>query len=238
MIYVVAWAAVIATILGGLFAIRFRDKLHLILGFSAGAVLAVALFDLIPEAIDLTAGTHNLQTVSLFIAGGFVAYLLLDRLFSLHTHEQENCCKPNHKGELSAMTLILHSYLDGLGIGLAFQVSPTVGWIVAAAVLTHDFSDGINTVGMILKGKEDRRKAFKWLVADALAPAVGVISTTYFSVSGPTLGIILAVFAGLFLYLGASDLIPESHHRHPTIWTTIMTISGMAVLFLAIRLAS
>lgn len=237
MVYTVAVAAILATLLGGLFAIRFRDKLHLILGFSAGAVLAVALFDLLPESIDLVSNTHSIRTITLLVAGGFVIYLLLDRFFSLHTHEEEHCERPNHKGKLSASMLILHSFLDGLGIGLAFKVSPAVGWIVAAAVLTHDFSDGINTVGMILKGSDDRKKAFKWLVADAIAPGLGVLATLFFTVSKPVLGLILAVFTGLFLYLGASDLIPESHHRHPTIWTTIMTILGMAVLYGAIRLA-
>lgn len=238
MVYLVALAAILATLLGGLFAIRFRDKLHLILGFSAGAVLAVALFDLLPESISLSLGTYQLQEITLLVAVGFVIYLLLDRIFSLHTHEDEDCCKPSHQGKLSASTLILHSLLDGIGIGLAFKVSTSVGWIVAAAVLTHDFSDGINTVSMILKNKEDRATAFKWLVADALAPAAGVIATLFFTVSQPVLGLILAVFAGLFLYLGASDLIPESHHRHPTIWTTVMTVLGIAVLFSVIRLAS
>jgi len=121
---------------------------------------------------------------------------------------------------------------------LAFKVSPAVGWIVAVAVLTHDFSDGINTVGLILKGKGDKNNPLPWLVADALAPAVGVLATLFFTVSESTLGVILAIFCGFFFYIGASDLIPESHHAHPTIWTTIMTISGILVLYIAIHLAS
>jgi ZIP family zinc transporter len=133
--------------------------------------------------------------------------------------------------------LAFHSFLDGLGIGLAFQVSSTVGWVVAAAVLAHDFSDGINTVNMILKNKGERRDAIKWLIVDALAPALGILLTLFFSVSMPVLGLILSVFAGLFLYIGASDLIPESHHRHPTVWTTISTILGIAILFVAIHFA-
>jgi ZIP family zinc transporter len=90
---------------------------------------------------------------------------------------------------------------------------------------------------MILKNDSSRATAFKWLIADSLAPAVGVIATLFFSVSEPVLGLVLAVFAGLFLYLGAGELIPESHHRHPTIWTTIMTILGILVLYGAVRLA-
>ena len=126
---------------------------------------------------------------------------------------------------------------DGLGIGLAFKVSPAVGWIVAVAVLAHDFSDGINTVNMILKSKNNKREAYKWLTLDALAPALGVVATLFFTVPEAKLGLILALFTGLFLYIGASDLVPESHHRHPTIWTTLTTVMGMAVIYLVIHFA-
>lgn len=240
MIFLIILATVASTFLGGLFAIRFRDKLHLILGFSAGAVLGVALFDLIPESINLATQNYNINLVTLFIALGFVIYMTLDRFLSLHFKDvcEGNACEnPNHRGKLGAATLAIHSFLDGLGIGLAFKVSPALGWIVAAAVLTHDFSDGINTVNMIFKNHGSRREALKWLATDALAPAVGIATTLFFSVSEPVLGLILALFAGLFLYLGASDLIPESHHHHPTFWTTFMTILGIAVIYLVIGLA-
>lgn len=237
MAYIVALATIISTFLGGLFAIRFKDKLHLILGFSAGAVIAVALFDLLPESLELASGSFDTKTVTLLIAGGFSFYLILDRFFSLHAHDEDKCDNPSHSSKLSATALIFHSLLDGVGIGLAFKVSPAVGFVVAAAVLAHDFSDGINTVGIIFKNKGENKQAMRWLIADALAPAVGVVSTIFFSVAEPTLGLILAVFTGFFLYIGASDLIPESHHHHPTFWTTFSTILGILVLYCAISLA-
>ena len=231
-------ATAISTFLGGLLAIKFKDKLHLILGFSAGAVLGVALFDLLPEAIELTQQTYAVQIVVLFIAVGFSIYMLLDRFSLVHGHDEDDCEKPSHNGKLGASALIFHSFLDGFGIGLAFKVSPVVGWVVALAVLTHDFSDGINTVNMVLKNKGERKAAFKWLIADALAPAIGVLATSFLTLSGPVLGLILSVFVGFFLYISASDLIPESHHRHAAIWTTISTIIGMAVIYIAVMLAS
>jgi ZIP family zinc transporter len=235
MVFIVGLATIVSTFLGGLFAIRFKDKLHLILGFSAGAVLGVALFDLIPESFNLAGKSFAISLVTLLIAAGFSFYLILDRYFSLHCHGEE-CKKTSHRGSFGAATLSFHSFLDGVGIGLAFKVSPVVGGVVAAAVLTHDFSDGINTVGMILKNQGNRKLALRWLAIDALAPAIGVFSTLFFSVPENILGLILAVFTGLFLYIGASDLIPESHHRHPTVWTSIMTILGLLVIWLAIRL--
>ncbi len=230
-------ATAISTILGGLFAVRFKDHLHLILGFSAGAVLGVALFELIPEAINLTQEVYPVELLTLLVAMGFSIYMLMDRFFSLHGHCEHDCENPSHNSTLGALALVFHSFLDGLSIGLAFEVSPTIGWVVAIAVLTHDFSDGINTVGMIIRNKGDRKTALKWLAAAALAPAVGVASASFLTVSGPSLGLMMATVVGLFLYISASDLIPESHHKHPTIWTSICTILGMAVIYLAVRIA-
>ena len=110
--------------------------------------------------------------------------------------------------------------------------------IVAVAVLVHDFSDGINTVGMILKNNGQKKHALRWLVIDAVAPVVGVASTLLFRLPEKGLSIVLAVFSGFFLYIGASDLVPESHHAHPKFLTTIMTLLGAAVLYVAIRLAN
>ena len=123
-------------------------------------------------------------------------------------------------------------------IGLAFQVSAAVGAVVAVAVLVHDFSDGINTVNLVLKNGGKKSEAFRWLLADAVAPVLGAVSTFFITLPSSSLGIILALFAGFFLYIGASDLLPESHHAHPTKLTTIMTVLGVGVLYLAIRLAN
>lgn len=120
---------------------------------------------------------------------------------------------------------------------MAFKVSTEVGLIVTLAVLAHDFSDGINTVGLILKNNGGLRQAWKWLIVDALAPTLGVLSTLFFTLSASTLGLVLAGFCGFFIYIGASDLLPESHHRHPTLWTTASTLAGAAMIFLAIKIA-
>ncbi len=237
MIILISLLTVIATFLGGLFALKFKDQLHLILGFSAGAVIGVAFFDLLPEAIELGGQQYSSSTLTTVVALGFVIFMVLDRLFSLHAHDDEHCENVNHRGRIGATTLSIHSFLDGAAIGLAFKVSPSVGAIVALAVLAHDFSDGINTINLIIKNKGSRQQAFQWLIVDALAPALGALSTLFFSVSEATLGIILALFCGFFLYIGASDLLPESHHRHPAFLTTATTLLGILVLFGAVHLA-
>jgi ZIP family zinc transporter len=234
-ILLVALAASAATFVGGYFALKFRDKLHLILGFSAGAVAGVALFDLLPEAIELGTQYHSAGTVALFVALGLFGYLILDRLILLHTHEEDD--EENApRGFFGALTLSAHSFLDGIAIGVGFQASATVGIVVAAAVLTHDFSDGINTVNLILRNGGTWKQALRWLFADAAAPLLGAASTMLFTIPESALGLMLAVFVGTFLYLSASDLIPESHHRHPRALTTVMTLCGALVLYIVAHL--
>ena len=230
----------IFTILGGIFAIRFSDKLHLILGFSAGAVIGVSLFDLIPESIEILKDNVSVSSVLTITALGFVIFMLIDRFFFTHCHNQENHDLSHHKslirGKFGASSLSIHSFLDGIAIGLSFQVSMIIGTVVTLAVLAHDFSDGINTIGLIMKNGGTKKLAIKWLMVDALAPVLGALLTLFIHVSEITLGYILAGFAGFFLYLGASDLLPESHHDHPKIWTTFLTIIGMAFIYIIVNL--
>ena len=214
---------------GGLLALRLRDKLHLILGFSAGAVIGVAFFDLLPEAIEFGLPLRSPAAILAWTALGFLFYLVLDRILLFHGDSAT-------RGRFAAGVLCLHSLLDGIAIGLAFQASRAVGIIVAIAVLTHDFSDGINTMNIVLKNHGNKTQGLRWLLLDAAAPVLGVASTFLFTLRGSSFGAVLALLAGFFLYIGASDLIPESYHAHPKFLTTAMTLAGAAVLYLAIAL--
>ena len=234
ILVIIAAAAFSSTIAGGVLALRLRDKLHLILGFSAGAVIGVAFFDLLPEAIAFGGKSHSPATILSYTALGFLAYLVLDRILLFHGDAAPGAAAP--RGPVAAGVLCIHSLLDGVAIGLAFQASHQVGIVVAIAVLTHDFSDGINTMNIVLKNRASRSEAMRWLAADAIAPALGVASTFFYTLPGEALGTALALFAGFFLYIGASDLIPESYHAHPKFLTTVMTLAGAAVLYLAISL--
>ena len=229
LLVVIAGAAFLSTFFGGVLALKLHDKLHLILGFSAGAVIGVAFFDLLPEAINFGEQFHSPAAILSCTALGFLSYLVLDRILAFHGDAAP-------RGAFAAGVLCIHSLLDGVAIGLAFQASHAVGIVVAIAVLTHDFSDGINTMNIVLKNRGNRTQAFRWLMLDALAPVLGIASTFFFSLPGAGFGIVLALFAGFFLYIGASDLIPESYHAHPKFLTTAMTLAGAAVLYVAVAL--
>ncbi len=252
MIFLIALAAFLATFIGGLCALRLRDRLHLVLGFSAGAVIGVAFFDLLPEALELTKGAYESSVVTAVVALGFLVYLGLDRFVFAHAHTSDlhgqahdhhdhdayhHTEGATNRGKFGAGSLSFHSFLDGIGIGFAFQVSPAVGAVVATAVLMHDFSDGINTVSLVLKNGGTRKQAYGWLTLDALAPVLGIIATSFVTVSDTMLGILLALFCGFFFYIGASELLPESYHTHPKALTTIMTVLGVITMYFAITLA-
>jgi zinc transporter ZupT len=225
-------ATFVATLLGGLFALKLRDKLHLVTGFSAGAIIGVAFFDLLPETFALRS-----SSAPLMIGAGFVVYMILDRMIIFHAPDENRHAATQHRGILGAGSLSLHSFLDGVIIGLAFQVSSALGIIVTTAILTHDFSDGINTVAVVLRGTGERKQALSWLAVDALAPVLGIGSTLLYSIPESALGLILGVFCGFFIYIGASDLLPESHHAHPKKLTTFMTLLGMVLLYVVIQIA-
>lgn len=225
----IAVAAFLSTLAGGLLALRLRDKLHLILGFSAGAVIGVAFFDLLPEAVSLGAPLRDPRALLSYTALGFLFYLVIDRIVLIHGDAAP-------RGRFAAAVLCVHSLLDGVSVGLAFQASQEIGLIVTIAVLFHDFSDGINTMNLVLRGGGNRALAFRWLLFDALAPVAGIALTHFMTLHAHQFGAALALFAGFFLYIGASDLIPESYHAHPKFLTTAMTLAGAGTLYLAITL--
>ena len=232
-------AAALATFLGGRLAIRYQDKIHLVLGFSAGAVMGVALFDLLPEAIETGGSQSRLTAVTGWVALGFIGYMLTERGVSAGAEPQSggDGSRGALAGHLGGASLTLHSLLDGLGIGMVYQVSPALGGIMAIGVLAHDFSDGINTVHLVLRGGGKKESVSRWLAADALAPVVGIACTFLFRVSEHSISPILSLFCGFFLYIGGSELVPESHRRHPRLWTSCATAAGLVAIYFAVRLA-
>jgi len=225
-------AAGAATLLGGALALRLASRVHLVLGFSAGAVIGVALLDLLPEALELGRDVAGDRGVTALAAVGFLAYLAADRALLMLAGGSAQ-----HRGHFGAGALTVHSLLDGLAIGLGLQASVAVGLALTVAVLAHDLADGVNTVSVSLTGSKNPAIARRWLIADAAAPAVGIVASRFIVLPPGALGLVIAVFSGLFLYIGASELLPESHQRHPHAWTTASTLLGVALIWAAGRLA-
>ena len=226
----VAFATSCATFVGGLAALKYRDWLHLFLAFSAGTVIALAFFDLLPEAIALSGGRAP-ETVLAIAAAGFFLYAVFDRLLLVH---QAGLAQ---RGWAGAGSLSAHSFLDGLALGMGFQASPSIGFVVAVAILAHDCSDGMNTVSIVLKNEGSRGAAFGWLIVDALAPLIGATASLYLHPTEQQLALVLAAFAGFFVYIGASDLLPDSFAKGSKRAATVAMLAGAGVLYVVVRLA-
>jgi zinc transporter ZupT len=231
----------VSTTAGGLFALKNRDRLHRILGFTAGVLLGVVAFDLLPEIFRLTYATHTDVTVPMVaLVVGFLAFHIVEKLTIIHSaHEDEYSHGHKHPtlGVVSALALSAHSFFDGIGIGLAFQVSTSVGLAVALAVIAHDFSDGLNTVTLMLVNGNTSKKSFLLLILDATTPLLGAASTLFFHLSDAQLLIYLGFFAGFLLYIGSSDILPEAHAEHPSRITLTLTVAGVTAIFLITRVS-
>jgi zinc transporter ZupT len=236
LVMALAATAGLATMLGGLFALSLNRRIATVLGFSAGAVLGVALFDLSPEAMRLGQKSFGVIGVVAAIAGGFLLYGLFDRLVT--RHDQPSCGPDPSRGFLGAGSFSVHSVLDGLGIGFAFQAGHGVGLVVASAVLAHDVADGLNTVNVVVKNGGSRRQALGWLLTDALAPLLGAGLSLFWHLPQNALALLLAAFGGFFFYIGGVDLLPESQRKEPGLRTGIATLLGVALLFAVTRLAA
>jgi ZIP family zinc transporter len=228
LILALAAGACAATMIGGLFALKLKSLLPIAIGFSAGAVIGVAFFDLAPEALEAGKGVYDPRTLLMAAAAGFFLYMVLERMVA--HHDCEGQARPA-RGVLGAASFSAHSVIDGFAMGIACQAGHEIGLIVAAAVLSHDFADGLNTVTVVTRNGGSRGFALRWLAADAAAPVLGASLSLLFHASDGALAMLLALFCGVFLHIGAADLLPNSHRAHPRPTTTLATLLGAAFLY-------
>jgi ZIP family zinc transporter len=233
---------VIATVFGGAVALRSSDRFHLVLGLSAGLLLGLVGFDLIPEVFELSDTTFGgVRAVSLAFVGGFLLLHILEGIFGSHEpaesdygHDHEH---HNVAGTLGAIAMGGHVFLDGIGLGVAFQVSNSLGLAVFLAVLVHAFSDGLNTVSMLVKNGAWTKQS-RWLLAvDAIARIGGATLGTYLALNDSLLALYLALFAGFVIYIATSHILPEAHSRHPSRWTLGATAVGVAIMWVVVAVS-
>lgn len=226
---------VLSTLVGGFTALRLRAHLETVLALSGGVVVAVALFDVLPEAMK---GIDDPRRVTTLVAAGFLLFFFFQRALVLHHRDDPEEARAHHRvGALGAGALSVHSFVDGLGIGLAFGVDTLTGILVFVAVISHDFADGLNTVTFVLRQRGERRQALRWLAADASAPFFGAIVGSLVPVSDTGLAYLLAVYSGFFLYVGASDLLPAAHARTSPL-RIALTLAGFALTYAIVAVAS
>ena len=236
-----------STIAGGFAALRLQHRLHALMALASGVVVATAIVDLLPEAFEL-AGFDRVVEIGIAAVAGFIGFSFLEAF--LHQSSFEHADEDHVAGAqltarrnghalislLPPTSLVIHSALDGLVIGLAFQAGDEIGLIVLLAVLLHDFADGMNVATIALEAARGERLAVGFVLLDAVAAPAGGLLSTLVTVERATLGLLLAAFAGVFLAVGAGHLLPESQHRDPGREPLMVALAGIgAIVVLVVR---
>jgi zinc and cadmium transporter len=229
LVYGVSAAA--ANIIGALAVTSGRrwsvHALDRMLAFAAGFLLSVAFVDLIPEAIER--GGRNAGITAL------VAYLLIhltQHTLGRHFHFGEETHAVTPMVSRSALAgLLLHTFVDGVAVASGLLVSGAVGALVFVGVLLHKFPEGLAISSLFLAAGSSRRTAILAATALGVATIVGVVSTSLIpglQTSG------LAISAGVTIYVGASNLVPELQARAG--WSTPVSIVAGCGAYFAGRL--
>lgn len=229
-----------AAVLGGLFAIKYHNKrFNHILGLTAGIILGVIAFDVLPEMFELVHDLLDPTWVMVTFVVGFLGFHIAEKLLLIHHQHETQYGKHRHPqvGLLSALAIGGHSLLDGVGIGLAFQVNVGVGLAVSIALIAHRFADGLNTATLMLAHKNSAGRTLKLVLLNGALPLAGALSTLFFALPEEFLAYYLAFFAGFLLYIGASDILPQAHDEKSDRFTIVLTVVGVAVMFIVTRLA-
>jgi ZIP family zinc transporter len=217
-----------STMAGGYTALRWPKRRELLMALAGGVVLAAALFDLLPEAVARAQELGISAKVPIgAVLVGYLVFHGVERF--VHRHGEHD--GPDPAGTAGATGFVVHSFFDGLAIGLGFKIDSALGLLVAAAVIGHDFSDGLNTVSYLVAHKHPVSRSWRFLFADALAPLAGSLMVLVVPIPDEVFPVALGFFSGLFVYAAATNLLPNSRGL-PTRQALPVTAAGALAMFL------
>jgi ZIP family zinc transporter len=200
-------------------------------------LLGLVGFDLLPEIFEMN--TDNLigvRTISVALIAGFLSLHFIEQFAGSHEpaesdYGHEHTHSVEIAGTVGAIAMAGHIFLDGVALALAFKVSDALGFAVFIAMLVHAFSDGLNTVALLVKTGQWRSRGKYLLAVDALARVGGAAIGSALTISDSNLAIYLAVFSGIVIYLATSHILPEAHSKHPSKVTMLATLTGVAIMW-------
>ena len=237
LVIALAATTVLATFSGGMLALRAKDRFHLVLGLSAGLLLGLVGFDLLPEVFEMN--TNNLigvRTTSVALIAGFLSLHFIEQFAGSHEpaesdYGHEHTHAVEIAGTVGAIAMAGHIFLDGVALALAFKVSNALGYAVFIAMIVHAFSDGLNTVALLIKTGQWRSRGKYLLAVDAVARVGGAAIGSALTISDSNLAIYLALFSGIVIYLATSHILPEAHSKHPSKVTMLATLAGVVMMW-------
>ena len=237
------FAGSLLSLIGGIYLLYGKagaKKLQRVAGpFAAGALLAAAFLDLLPEAIEQGETVDVLRLTLL----GLVIFFVLERSLSWFHHHHDDEGHGGHRRNTSLIIIgdTLHNFIDGLAIGAAFLVDPAVGLVTTAAIAAHEIPQEVGDFGLLLSKGMAKRKVLLVNVFSAMATLIG--AALVYGLGGE-LGIsesvLLALTAGFFIYIASSDIIPTIHAEPERRWANIQTIvliAGIVLVGLAAQVA-
>lgn len=241
IIILLSIAAAIAALAGGYTALHSRSHLHSALALTSGLILGLVAFDLLPEVFEGSerAGIDLALPMALFVSG-FLLFHAVEKLILVHEGPEHEYGPHSHPklGIARAVALAGHSFLDGLSIGVAFQVNTTVGLAVALAVIGHRFADGFDTANFMLLHRNSVTSISRLLAFVVAAPIVGGLLSLFVHFSEGVLSTYLGFFAGLLMYIASSNILPQAHAKDQAYRTIGLTVLGVVLIFIMTRFAS
>lgn len=226
----------IVSLIGGLYLLYGKKGTRTLqlmaVPLAAGALLAAAFLDLLPEAVE----HGEPKEVFLFTLVGLIFFFVLERSLSWFHHHHED--EPSHGGRKQNTTLIiigdtLHNFIDGMAIGAAFLVNPAIGIVTTIAIAAHEIPQEFGDFGLLLSKGMARGKVLLVNLFSAFATVVGAVLV--YGLGGGLSQfehILLAATAGFFIYIAASDIIPTIHAEPRRKWANIQTAVLIAAAIL------
>ncbi len=235
MVLAIIVGSALSLIGGALLFLTKKRRAHAItyaLPFGAGALLAAAFFDLLPESFEMGQPRELLVWVLI----GFIIFFLLERSSTWfhHHHEHKLGVKNNSQNVLVMTGDLVHNIIDGIAIGAAFVVNPVSGFVTTLAVSAHEIPKELGTFGILLsRGWHDR----KVLLANIMTAVGTLLAATTVYLLGTTVKIpeaeLLALTSGFFIYVAASDIIPDIHEQPRRVGTLQALVLVMALVVVA-----
>jgi ZIP family zinc transporter len=239
----VALLAGLITLAGGLLVLKAQELRGPLFAFCAGALIATALLALVPDAIEIRqaenpdAGLQGLFAASL--AGFFLFYVLENLQHGPEpTGEVLHHTHGHATGLWGALGIVVHGFVDGLTIGEAFSAGGRLGWTLALGVTLHKLADGISVAGVLRSTQHSHRLTLLLVLGAALAPLLGALVQPFVALPAGFLALLLSWFAGVFLYLGATSLLPAAHEASASRWLPAWAVGGLGFVALARLLGS
>jgi zinc and cadmium transporter len=235
----------VGALIGGLVLLsnqKFALKIsHFLASFAAGVLLGTAFFDLLPEALH--EGEESGVDIFFWALVGIIIFFLLERFIHwFHHHEEYH---EHEKESKSTIPLIIisdtvHNFIDGIVIAATFLVNIPLGIVTALAVFAHEVPQEIGDFGLLLHKGLSRKKIIIVNILSAAVALLGAIGTFLLgNVLEGYIPIFLAITAGFFVYIAASDLIPEIHYEKRKGFAfieTVLLILGIVVIWTSVTL--